>query len=480
METEALRRVRELTERNHLLTQGSGVVVGFSGGSDSLCLLLLLRELAEELALSITAVHVNHMIRGAEADRDEAFCRDFCEQRGISFRSVRVDVPALAAERGTGLEETGRAERYRIFGEIAGEFGATRVAVAHHADDNAETILMHLVRGSGLRGLAGIPADSTPFEDKNIHLIRPLLSIGKDDVLEELRRRGAAYCVDATNYEAEGDRNTLRNRIMPLLHELNPRAGEHIAAAGTHLTAAWQLLDDAAEKEFRRLYGGADGESSRGEHELDVEGFLGLPYALRGEVAIRYLSAVCGHRKDLTYEHAEMVGRLCESSVSAQAMFPYGVTLVRGYRSIHPKGEAETFAGRHEIARRELERGVKVTFYGARPRVFTFAVRDRGECDEYSNNPYTKLFDYDTMGKACVIRTRRPGDRITVTFDGHTKSVQDVFVNRKVPRDERDALPIILTADESAVIWIPGIRGSEAYRVTDDTKRVLVITMEEL
>ena len=488
METEALRRVRELVERKQLLTQGTGVVVGFSGGSDSLCLLLLLKELAEELSLSLTAVHINHEIRGEAADRDEAFCKETCERWNIPFRSVHIDIPALAAERGTGVEETGRTERYRIFAEVAAEVGATRVAVAHHADDNAETILMHLVRGSGLRGLTGIAADSTPFSDPKIHLIRPLLSIDKNDILEELRRRGAEYCKDATNYESEGERNTLRNRVMPLLAELNPRAGEHIAAAGAHLTAAWQLLSEFAEKEFRRLYRGWDettanedssAGNTRGQHELDAAGFLALPYALRGEVAMRYLTAVCGRRKNLKDEHAEMVERLCESSVSAEATFPYGVTLVRGYQSVHPKGEKETFDGRHEIARRELERGVKVTFFGAKTRVFTFAVRNREDCVKNPDNPYTKWFDYDTMGKACVVRTRRPGDRITVTLDGHTQSVQDVFVNRKVPRAERDALPIILTADESAVIWIPGVRSSEAYRVTDDTQRVLVITVEE-
>ncbi len=470
METTVLRKVREQLAKRKMLARGSHVIAGFSGGSDSLCLLLLLRELRKELSLTITAVHVNHGIRGEEADRDEAFCRETCERLEIPLRCVRIDIPALAKERGAGMEETGRTERYRIFAEVAAEVGASCVAVAHHADDNAETILFHLVRGSGLRGLTGIPADSTPFADPKLHLIRPLLPLSKSDILEELARRCERYCEDSTNYEPDGDRNTLRNRIMPLLTELNPRAGEHIASAGEHLTSVWHLFDDLAEEEFRSL---ASGDS------LDADGFLALPLALRGEVAMRYLASVCGHRKDLTEEHADMVARLCEGGVSAEATFPYGVTLVRGYKHVRPKGETETFFGRHEIARRELERGVKVTFFGERPRVLSFAVGNREECENFPDNPYTKRFDYDTIGKACVVRTRRSGDRITVTADGHTQSVQDVFVNRKVPRTERDGLPIVLTADESAVIWIPGVRASEAYRVTDVTKRVLTITMEE-
>ncbi|MBQ3979232.1 MAG: tRNA lysidine(34) synthetase TilS [Lachnospiraceae bacterium] len=258
METKITRRVREWIAKEQLLAQGMNVIVGYSGGSDSLCLLLLLRDIAADLSLNLTAVHVNHGIRGAEADRDEAFCRETAERLGVAFRAVSVDIPTLAKERGKGIEETGRTERYRIFAEIAAEIsekfgGATRVAVAHHADDNAETILMHLVRGSGLRGLTGIPADSTPFADKTVHLIRPLLPLTKKDILAELSARGETYCEDATNYEADGDRNILRNRIMPLLAELNPRAGAHIASAGTHLSAAWRFMDEQAKEAFRRV-----------------------------------------------------------------------------------------------------------------------------------------------------------------------------------------------------------------------------------
>lgn len=519
METKITRRVREWIAKEQLLAQGMNVIVGYSGGSDSLCLLLLLRDIAADLSLNLTAVHVNHGIRGAEADRDEAFCRETAERLGVAFRAVSVDIPALAKERGKGIEETGRTERYRIFSEIAAEVSAasgnaTRVAVAHHADDNAETILMHLVRGSGLRGLTGIPADSTPFADKTVHLIRPLLPLTKKDILAELSARGETYCEDATNYEADGDRNILRNRIMPLLAELNPRAGAHIASAGTHLSAAWRFMDEQAKEAFRRVC--RDGNPSANSPapqgssrdlrnlELDVEALLALPAALQSEVAMHYLAAVCGHRKDLTDAHAAMVQKLAKSTVSAEATFPYGVTLVRGYRHVYPKREKEEFAGRHEVGRRELERGVKLTFFGGRPRVLTFAVYERAaeDCGEtgagatcgetgaaardseqsvnFTENQYTKRFDYDTIGKACVVRTRRPGDRITITADGHTKTVQDVFVNAKFPRTERDNLPLVLTADEAAVIWIPGVRGSEAYRVTDATKRVLEIRMDEL
>lgn len=473
METDALRRVREQAERKNMPPRGAGVVVGLSGGSDSLCLLILLSELAAERELRLTAVHVNHGIRGAEAERDEAFCRAFCERRGIPIVVVKIDVPAFAKEQGIGIEEAGRIVRYREFSRVAAEVGAECVAVAHHADDRAETILLHLMRGSGLRGLTGIPADSRPFADQNIRLIRPLLPLHKEEILAELALRGEEYCIDATNREDDGDRNFLRNRVMPLLLERNPGASRNIAKAGERLEAVRDYMDRQTDEACARAID-AD------ERRLHCDELLALPEVFRSEAALRYLELVCGHRKDLSDTHAAMLLRLCEGHVSAQSDFPYGVTLRRGYRDIEPAQDiVAAFGGRHEIARREIERGVTVTFFGDRRLTLSFSVTDAKNCEVFSQDPYTKWFDYDTMGKACVVRARRPGDRIVISKDGKSALVQDVFVNRKVPRERRDEIPLVMTADEADTLWIPGVRGSERYRVTEDTKRVLIVRLTE-
>ena len=473
METEALRRVREMIERRRLLSTGDGVVAGFSGGSDSLCLLVMLHELAEELSLRLTAVHVNHKIRGAEAERDEAFCRAFCEKKKIPLVVVSVDVPAFAKKQGIGIEEAGRTVRYREFARVAAETGANCVAVAHHADDRAETVLLHLMRGSGLRGLTGISADSRPFEDGNLRLIRPLLSLHKAEILAELALRGEEYCIDATNREDDGDRNFLRNRVMPLLAGRNAGAARNIAKAGERLEAVREYFDAETDK----VYGTVVDEAER---KLHCDAMAEIPEVFRAEAALRYLELVCGHRKDLSDAHIAMLLKLCEGRVSAQVDFPHGVTLRRGYRDIEPAVDiVEAFGGRHEIARREIERGVTVTFFGERRMKLSFSVTDRENCEDFSPDPYTKCFDYDTMGKACVVRARRPGDRITISRDGKTALVQDVFVNKKVPRERRDEIPLVMTADESETLWIPGVRGSERFRVSEDTKRVLVVRLTE-
>ena len=291
--------------------------------------------------------------------------------------------------------------------------------------------------------------------------------------LAELALRGEEYCIDATNREDDGDRNFLRNRVMPLLLERNPGASRNIAKAGERLEAVRDYMDRQTDEACARVI---DADDCR----LHCDELLALPEVFRSEVALRYLELVCGRRKDLSDTHAAMLLRLCEGRVSAQSDFPYGVTLRRGYHDIEPAQDiVAAFGGRHEIARREIERGVTVTFFGDRRLTLSFSVTDAKNCEVFSQDPYTKWFDYDTMGKACVVRARRPGDRIVISKDGKSALVQDVFVNRKVPRERRDEIPLVMTADEADTLWIPGVRGSERYRVTEDTKRVLIVRLTE-
>ncbi len=471
METDVLKTVRSEIMENSLLAQGSSVVIGLSGGSDSLCLLLLLADLRDEMGLSLYALHVHHGIRGAAADRDRAFCEDICRKLGIPLTVIMGNVPELAKERGIGLEEAGRELRYREFVREANRVGATAIATAHHADDRAETVLFHLLRGTGLRGMLGMTADSCPFDNPKLHLIRPLLTVRKDRILEELALRGQSYCVDETNQSEEYDRNFLRNRILPEMEQRMPRATEHIAAAGERLESVWKLLDGLAEEACDRLI---DGE------ELSADGFLELPEALRQEVALRYLERLCGRRKDLGESHLKLVAGLCQSRVSAEADLPYGLTLVRGYHGISPKTRAEDPAETEtprRLAEEDLLGGISVTVSGKRKMRLSFTVSEYKESRKIPKSNCTKWFDYDKIGRACEIRHRRSGDRLIISPDGHRRSVQDELVNQKIPREDRDRLPVIVSGT-GEVLWIPGVRGSEGFRVTGETKRILQITWE--
>ena len=234
-ETTILKYIRE----NDMIPEGSTVVTGLSGGADSVCLLLVLCALRRVLKIRLLAVHVHHGLRGAEADRDEAFCRELAGRMETEYLCVPVDVRGLVREQGLSEEEAARILRYKALEECLGS-ETDRIAVAHHADDQAETILMNLARGSGLRGLGGMQ----PVRDR---IVRPLLATGREEILKYLAEKGESYCTDSTNLVSDHTRNLVRNEILPLFTRgVNTQTAAHITAAGRMIREADELLRSLA------------------------------------------------------------------------------------------------------------------------------------------------------------------------------------------------------------------------------------------
>lgn len=225
--------IKRYIEKNQLIRSGDGVVVGLSGGPDSVFLLYALHTLQARMGFTLRAVHVHHGIRGAEADRDEAFSAELCAKLDIPFQAVHVDAPSYAAQQGLSLEEAARILRYEAL-EAARQQLTTPtawIAVAHHLDDQAETVLHNLVRGAGLRGLAGM-------ENRRNHVIRPLLSIKREDILKWLEQNNILYVTDSTNADPHYTRNRIRSTVLPELREINPEASAHIAHSAALLREA--------------------------------------------------------------------------------------------------------------------------------------------------------------------------------------------------------------------------------------------------
>ena len=226
--------IKRYIEANQLIRPGDGVVVGLSGGPDSVFLLYALHTLQPRMGFTLWAVHVHHGIRGAEADRDEAFSEKLCAKLDIPFQAVHVAAPAYAAQHGLSLEEAARILRYEALEAARQQLGQTRaawIAVAHHLDDQAETVLHNLVRGAGLRGLAGM-------ENRRNHVIRPLLSIKREDILKWLKQYDIPYVTDSTNADPHYTRNRIRSTVLPELREINPEASAHIAHSAALLREA--------------------------------------------------------------------------------------------------------------------------------------------------------------------------------------------------------------------------------------------------
>ena len=434
-----VRTAAETIRRYDMLRPGETVLAALSGGADSVSLLLVLQSLGYE----VRAFHLNHCLRGAESDRDEAFCRALCAKRGVPLTVVRVDIAALS--QGKAVEETARRERYAQLEKAA---DGCKIATAHTADDNLETVLFHLVRGSGARGLAGIP----PVRG---NIIRPLLNAERREIEAFLRENGQDYVTDSSNLSDDYTRNRLRHSVLPVLREINP------AAAQSALRLGQQLRQD--EDALGALAADCLHTAAQPDGSYDTRPFLLCREAVRGR-ALRKAAENAGMPlRDLAQTHIEALGRLLESAApSAQLDLPHGFTARREYerfriekRESLPAAEAMAlavpfdgvWAGGNRVKLRKLEKSE--VFYKT---VNTFCA-DCGTID---------------FASLCV-RARQTGDRLRLTEKGGSRTLKKLMIDRKIPAAERNGLAVI--ADKNGVIAVQNI-GMDLSRAPKNGERL--------
>ena len=298
---------------------GDRLLCAVSGGVDSMCLLALTVRVAEAMTLrrEVAAAHFNHGLRGGAADRDEAFVRDWCAAHGIPLTVGRGDVRSVAAREGLSLEEAARIMRYAFLEEAARQEGCRWILTAHHAGDNAETILMNLARGTGLKGLCGIPSVRPPF-------LRPFLETPREDLVAYAAARGIPHVEDETNADpAAASRNLVRLEIMPLLRQLNPRAEEHITAAARQLSAVDRALErDATERTV-------SAKAKEGRVVLSWQALLEAPAAVRPRMLLRLLDLLGVGRKDIGAAHLDAVLAMSRETApnrESRVSLPHGVS----------------------------------------------------------------------------------------------------------------------------------------------------------
>jgi len=467
-----LEKVWSYANEKGMLSEGGAVIAGLSGGADSVCLVHLLKMMAERSGAKLLAVHVNHCIRGSEADADEAFAADFCRSEGVPFKAVRADVPAIAAERGIGLEEAGREERRRIFFEEAQKAGAAAVALAHHMDDRAETLLWNLARGTGAAGLGSIrPIAEAERGGKRLKFIRPLLCVTREEIEEYLRAEGLGYVTDATNADTAYSRNLIRSKVLPVLREMNPKVSAHMSAAADEAEAVEAYLERETERIFAesaKAEAGADGGK---EVLIFADGFQRADPIFKERLVRLALLEAAGRLKDIGRVHSKAAAELFCKEEGKSADLPYGLAAVRtregvwiGKKAARKKTEAPSAA--------TLKIPGETRFGGY---VFKAEIVSGSGTFDFENE-YTKFFAYDRIKALLELRTRRPGDFMTINPDGRTKSLSDVFTDRKLPKEERGKAVLMCSGDE--VLWAVGIRGGESARVGPDTERVLKLTAE--
>lgn len=454
-------KVKVYVERFHMIEPKDTIVLGISGGADSVCLLKILARWKEAWGISLRAVHVHHQLRGEEADADERFVRELCENEGIPCRVFHEDVQGMAQREKIGLEEAGRIARYRCFATVCEDVGGGKIALAHHQDDLAETMLHHLVRGTGMAGLCSLKPVSG-------NRIRPLLCLEKEEILVYLEAAGQPWRTDSSNLEDDYTRNRIRHHVLEELKtEVNPRAVRHMAQLSEELEETRAVLAQvAAEK--RRQYVRKSEKGMLLAEELKKE-----PDLIGRQIVHDLLKEISGKQKDFTRIHVEAVQELWNRKVGARRDLPYGMQAIRTYDGIYLERKAEKCKTRDS----EKNAGIQINVQSEGTESFQIGeltltvsrtARDFGEIPE---KKYTKWFDYDRIKQTLVIRHRQPGDRICLFDGGGSKKLKDYLIDRKIPAQKRDQLWLL--ADGSDILWIIGDRISAAYKVTAESQRIL-------
>lgn len=449
-------RAPAFCEECNLLPQGSTVLCAVSGGADSMSLLHWLNEAKDEYSLQLQAAHYNHHLRGDESDRDEAFVRERCREWNIPLICGGGDVSAQAARLGKGVEETAREMRYAFLQEAARRIGADRIAVAHNADDNVETMLLHLVRGSGLTGLTGM----LPRRD---NIVRPLLTTTRAAIEEYCTRCGVPYVQDSTNADDAYTRNRVRHQVIPELTALNPRFVENsikllerLREDEGYLSAQTNIIIDASVR-----------KESNGI-AIPAAVIADMPAALAPRAVRRLLTQV--GQENCSAVHLESVAALCRSEdPSAQISLPDGLIARREYGDL-VIGPLENEPNSPQPVPVNTD---GQTVCGDTGWAVTCC---RTVCPETSfKNPDSFFLACDKIKGPPVLRPRQTGDSIKLPGRG-TKTIKKLLIDEKVPRVSRELLPVL--ADEDGVLALASF-GPDESRLAQPGEPALWITLKK-
>lgn len=441
-----IHKIKAFIKEHDMIKEKERVVVGISGGADSVCLLFVLLELQKEYDFEIEAVHVHHGLRGNQADEDEEFVKCLCQKYQIHLHMFHENVKALAEQWSMSEEEAGREIRRKRFAEVFQKQKADKIALAHHQNDNVETVVWNLCRGSSIRGLGGIlPKDGC--------WVRPLLCVDRQMIEQYLEKIDQPYCIDETNLSNEYTRNKIRNELLPYMEEnINKQSIRHIQEASIKLRKIACFLEEETKKCMLKCC------YQQGEEGcvVDKEALESVPELLRSEVLLQSMYEVCGHKKDIEAKHVDALLDLCNKQVGREVHLPYKMLAKRIYKGIK--------------IYQEKEKGEEKTIFPKyRMRVF----EKTEEIQTFPENTYTKWFDYDIIKSAVDIRMRKPGDYIVINHQGKRQKLKQYFINEKIPQEKRDK--IWLVADGDQIMWIVGYRQNQAYQVTKETKRILEV-----
>ncbi len=451
------KKIEQTINKNHLLNDGDVVVVALSGGADSCALLMSLISLAQSRHLKLIVAHFNHGLRGAESDEDEEFCRSLAEKLELTFETERMCQQTVP--RGMSPEDYFRRERYTFLEKVAREHGANRIALGHHLQDQAETVLLNMLRGSGLEGLKGF----VPMRDNRF--IRPLMEVTRKEIQEFLAESGMGYRDDSSNDSSVYLRNRIRRELIPFLKErFNPKIEESLARSAEILRREDSFLDQCIGEILASPYI----QKKKGEASVSTEYFKTLHPALGFRLIRALLENLVPADKGFSFVHIQSVVNLLSANSSGKRVaLPYSLCAEREYGRLTLK----------------LTSGSKIQNYryimsvpgiiDLKERHLILSLR-RGTPDEIDfNRKNSSYFDEDKIKEPLIVRNRQNGDWFEPLGTKGSQKIKKLFIDRKLPKNERKGIALI--TDRESVIWIENMHMSERVKVAAQTRNVLIL-----
>ncbi|MDD4169055.1 MAG: tRNA lysidine(34) synthetase TilS [Desulfotomaculaceae bacterium] len=457
---ELSKRVREYIKRYRMVERGNKVVVAVSGGTDSVALLHLLYQLRPELGISLHVAHLNHMFRGAESEADACFVADLAKRYHLPATIEAVDVPAYRAAKRMSAQVAAREVRYRFLRKVAESAGAAKVALAHQADDQAETIMINFLRGSGPSGLKGI----LPVRDD--FLIRPLLIARRFEIERYCASLQLSFRQDSSNIKNVYLRNQVRMHLLPLLGEkYNPGMVSNLLRLGEICREEDEYLEEQALKAFQSAT-----VASLDQISLSLENLQEIPRAILRRVLRLAWQALTGSRKNLSFQHAEDALNLLNSDVTGSVTtLPAGIVVTRTYRTL----DLSTGLRRQDSDHYVYPLGVPGTTYIPElDCTISVSFLPAEALPEPRSLPATEaVLDFDKLPPQLYVRRRLRGDVFCPYGQHSAVKLKDFLIKQKIKREERGFLPLVSTPKE--IIWVGGVRVGENWKVDSNTKKVL-------
>ena len=491
-------KVRRFIRENRLVSSQEKLVVAVSGGPDSVCLLYVLVNLQQELGITLHIAHLNHQLRGAESEADAQYVADLAHHLSIPATIERREVTAYQAQKHISLEEAAREVRYAFLAEVAKSVGAERVAVGHTTDDHIETILMHLIRGTGTRGLRGLqPYTRWQSSGDSLAIIRPLLPV--------TRRETATYCqyhqlaprLDASNLSLSPLRNRIRQQLLPLLQSYNPQVTRALLRAARIVGDDLDFLDRETASIWDRVV-----QKYENTIALDKERFLRLSSALQRNLLRMSIEKLLGNLRDIEMRHIEEIMEALSKPAGKRLNLPGGLTFsieydkylissepllltpfpsLEGELPLNVPGETLLPGWRvtATIVDREQMKEGKPEGVLAPSETTTSLPLIKGEGTKgigLINNLFVAYFDYDKTGKKLLVRTRRYGDRFQPLGMSQPKKLGEFMIDAKIPRTWRGQIPVVYSPRH--ILWVVGWRIDERAKIIDSTRQVLCLKFE--